>query len=449
MRKFLKWFFPGLKVKRWLFLMAAGLFVLILGLTLLSDQHLFSRLEMTLRGVMKKLTGAEHETLIGLFFLLTGLFAVYLGMQKTIQSIITTLLPESEQKIIDILYNRHYLRRGPRVVVIGGGTGLSVLLRGLKKYTSNITAIVTVADDGGSSGQLRGEMGILPPGDIRNCLVALADRETLLEELLQFRFTDGSLEGHNLGNLFIAALTRITGRFEQAVKEMSRVLAVRGQVLPATLEDVTLYAELEDGTVVAGESRIGKCRGIKRVYIKPEDCEPLPEAVEAIAEADAVVIGPGSLYTSIMPNLLVQRLREAVKNSPAVKIYVCNIMTQPEETHGYTASRHVQALLDHFGPGLFDYVIVNEDEPSRKILQECRRKGYAFVKPDIKAIEKMGLKVKTESLWDRETGLLHDGDKLARVILATILENKTAAEKLHFLDPYLLVDKIKGISRFS
>jgi uncharacterized cofD-like protein len=270
------------------------------------------------------------------------------------------LAPGGEASIVDLVYRRRLLRRGPRVVAIGGGTGLSTLLRGLKEYTANITAIVTVADDGGSSGRLRRELGVLPPGDFRNCLAALADAEPLMARLLQYRFPSGSgLEGHSFGNLFIVAMTEITGNFERALRETSRVLAVRGHILPSTLTNVTLCAATNDGEIIRGESKIGHLRrDIRRVYLEPE-AQAYPEAIRAILQADLIVMGPGSLYTSVLPNLLVEGIQRAIRASSALRVYVCNVATQPGETEGYSVQDHVDGLIRHAGPGLFDYVLAN------------------------------------------------------------------------------------------
>ena len=251
-----------------------------------------------------------------------------------------------------------------KVVVIGGGTGLSTMLRGLKQYTSHITAIVTVGDDGGGSGKLREDLGMLPPGDIRNCILALADTEPLMEDLLQYRFTEGSLKGQCFGNLFLAAMAGISENFEDAVQKMSSVLAVKGKVLPVTLDDMKLVAELENGETIEGESKIPsevivrKTR-IKKLAIKPIDAKPLEEAIKAINNADVIIMGPGSLYTSIIPNLLVKGIPEAICKSPAKKVYISNVMTQPGETDGFKVSNHLKVLMDYGVAGNIDYVIAN------------------------------------------------------------------------------------------
>jgi uncharacterized cofD-like protein len=306
----------------------------------------------------------------------------------------------------------------PRIVVMGGGTGLSVMLRGLKQKPLDITAIVTVADDGGSSGILRSELQMPPPGDIRNVLTALADVEPLMADLLKYRFSSGSgLAGHSLGNLILAAMTDISGDFVTGVRELSRVFAVRGRVLPAAEEAVVLHAEMEDGSVVSGESKIPEAGGrIKRVFLEPTHVEPLPEAVEAIERADAILIGPGSLYTSILPNLLVPKLAEAVVSSQAVKIFVCNVMTQPGETDNYSVGDHLQAVYDHVGHQLFDYVIVNNGDIPEQVLDKYAEQGAKPVQLDLNSVTGQGYKVVADTLVLFKTYLRHDADKLSQHI---------------------------------
>lgn len=308
-------------------------------------------------------------------------------------------------------------------MVIGGGTGIAVLLRGLKKYTSNLTAVVTVTDDGGSSGRLRAEMGVLPPGDIRNCLVALADTETLMDEVLSYRFRQGEgLAGHTLGNLLLVSLTEVAGSFVRAIQEVSKVLAVRGRVLPSTLSQVVLAAELADGTVVEGETSISQqgTRGIKRVFLQPATALPVPETLEAIRQADAIVMGPGSLFTSVIPNLLVKGIAAAIRSSPATKIYICNIMTQPGETDNYTAADHLRAIYEHCSPGMVEYMIVNKQEISRAQLARYQEKGSHPVMVDVAGLEKLGVKVVTADLLDEKEWVRHDPDRLAAVVMSLI-----------------------------
>lgn len=311
---------------------------------------------------------------------------------------------------------------GKKVVAIGGGTGLSVMLRGLKAHPLDLTAIVTVADDGGSSGRLRSELKMPPPGDIRNVLIALADTEPLLEQLLQYRFINGNgIKGHNLGNLFLAAMKEITGDFVTAIKEMSRVLAVRGQVLPATEEDVVLNAEMADGSIVVGESLIPLHKQrIKRVFFEPPHPQALPEALRAIAEADAIIIGPGSLYTSILPNLLVEGMVPAIRHTNALKLFVCNVMTQPGETDGFTASDHLAAIHDHVGDRLFHYVLANDSEPPEAIVEQYRKQGAQVVQPDLAEIKKYGYDVVSGNFLQYDTFLRHDAKRLSERIMALI-----------------------------
>ncbi|GGE04203.1 gluconeogenesis factor [Marinithermofilum abyssi] len=314
----------------------------------------------------------------------------------------------------------------PRLVVIGGGTGLAVMLRGLKELPVDITAIVTVADDGGSSGRLRSDLQMPPPGDVRNVLIALADTEPLLEKVFQYRFENGDgLAGHNLGNLMIAALKDITGDFNHAIQEMSRVLAVRGRVLPASENEVVLSAEMCDGTIVQGESSIPKSgKRIRRVFLQTPEPKALDEALAAIAEADGIVLGPGSLYTSILPNLLVKGMADAVRASAALKIYVCNVMTQPGETDGYTAADHVEAVHRHIGPRFFDAVIVNNELPTPTVQQKYAEEGAEPVLPDIERLRRYGCEVVAANLLQFRTVLRHDAAKLSRLIVQLVQGRK-------------------------
>lgn len=328
------------------------------------------------------------------------------------------------EKFEQRLRHKNGLSKGPKVVAIGGGTGLSTLLRGLKLYTSNITAVVTVADDGGSSGMLRQDLGILPPGDIRNCILALADVEPIMEQLLQYRFKEGFLKGQNLGNLLIAAMVDIADGFVNAIKEVSSVLAVTGRVLPVSLENVHLVAKLEDGTVIHGESRIPeeqvkKNSPIKEVSMDNPECRALPEVIEAIEDADVVVLGPGSLYTSIIPNLIVKEVAEAIRRSRAVKIYVCNVMTQPGETTGYSVVDHVKALIKHGGGNIIDVVLVNRSDFPDELLKKYRQEGASPVDcSDIHKLKEMGIEYVQADLSDFSSGLIrHHPQKLAYEII--------------------------------
>ncbi len=324
------------------------------------------------------------------------------------------------------------LDKGPKVVAIGGGTGLSVLLRGLKEYTSNITAIVTVADDGGGSGILREDLGMLPPGDIRSCILALANTEPTMEKLLQFRFKDGRLRGQNFGNLLIAAMNEIYGSFELAIKEISNILAVTGKVLPMTLENVTLYAVLENGQIVKGESNIplkNKELGSKidRIYMEPKISLPLDEALEAIEEADLIVLGPGSLYTSVIPNLLVNNMVEKIYSSPAPKVYITNIMTQPGETDGYTVLDHVEAILKHSREDFLDYVIANIEKIPDSTLKKYIHDGSEPVILKVgeeEILNKKGIKLIKEKLVDvKKNYIRHNSLKLSEILTYLAIQN--------------------------
>ncbi|MGN1399923.1 MAG: uridine diphosphate-N-acetylglucosamine-binding protein YvcK [Bacillus sp. (in: firmicutes)] len=317
----------------------------------------------------------------------------------------------------------------PKIVIIGGGTGLPVLLRGLKQYPVDITAIVTVADDGGSSGRLRNELNIPPPGDVRNVLAALSDVEPLIEQMFQHRFSQSiDLDGHSLGNLILAAMTSITGDFVHAIREMSKVLNVRGKVLPAANQGVQLHAEMEDGTIVSGESQIPQAlKRIKRVYLTPTDIKPLSETIQAIRQADLIVIGPGSLYTSILPNLLVPRIGLEVCNAQAQKVYVCNLMTQAGETQGYSASEHVKAIYDHIGCACLDTILVNNKEVPKAVKLRYKEESAQPVHFDVGRLEELGLEVVQEQIMTFEKEYIrHDTRKVAE-ILYRILTDKADA----------------------
>lgn len=306
-----------------------------------------------------------------------------------------------------------------KVVVIGGGTGLSVLLKGLKNYTSHLTAVVTVSDDGGSSGRLRAEMGVLPPGDIRNCLVALAETETLMDKVFQHRFDhEGSLKGHNLGNLLLVALTEIAGDFVSAIQEVSKVLKVRGRVLPATLEHVALGARMKDGMLIYGETSIRNYGGeIESLFLVPEKCLPVPDALEAIMEADIIVLGPGSLYSSIIPNLLVEGIGSALASSKARKVYVSNIMTEHGETDSFTAVDHLRVIMRHLPQSVVEYIIVNNGVIDEGILKRYRGEQAVPVLSNRPEIEAMGIKLIEADLVSDSDLAWHDSEKLARVIM--------------------------------
>jgi len=316
--------------------------------------------------------------------------------------------------------------RQPRIVIIGGGTGLPVLLRGLKQYPIDITAIVTVADDGGSSGRLRNDLHIPPPGDIRNVLAALSDVEPLVEEMFQHRFTTSSeLSGHSLGNLILAAMTSITGNFVHAIQEMSKVLNVRGKVLPASNQSVILHAEMEDGTIVSGESKIPYSgKKIKKVFLTPNDIKPLPETISAIRKADLIIIGPGSLYTSILPNLLVPKLGAEVCRSSAKKVYVCNLMTQAGETFNYTASDHVKAIYKHMCCAFINTIIVNNDHIPNQVQERYREEMARPVIFDTERLHELGLEVISGEIMNLKDGIIRHDTKVVAELLYSLINRE-------------------------
>lgn len=356
------WLLPGLEVKRWFALIFLGSLLITIGLMILFNlRPVYFIMEF-----IRKIAMTVPTDILSVVITVIGAFLFFKGWQKTNLSILDLHNGKEESTLLETLYTRRKLNRGPKIVAVGGGTGLSMLLKGIKKITNNITAVVTVGDDGGSSGRLREELGVLPPGDIRNCIAALADDEDLVTKLFQYRFKSGEgLEGHSFGNLFLTALCSITGNMVSAIKASSNVLSIRGRVLPSTLDDMRLGAEYEDGSIVRGESDIPEAhKKIKRLFIEPADCKALSTVIDAIKEADLIILGPGSLYTSVIPNLLVKEISEEIIKSSAKKIYVCNIMTQPGESDNYTVSDHINALYKHAGSDkLIDAVLVNNSLP--------------------------------------------------------------------------------------
>jgi len=408
--KAFKWLYPGMRVKRWSFLAVFGVIMVSMGFVMVISE-----------------TASKSKTFAAVI-IIAGILAIVTGIKRIIKSFVTILLPSKEGDLVDKVYNKLILERGPKVVVIGGGTGLSMLLHGLKEYTSNITAVVTVADDGGSSGRLRQDFDMLPPGDIRNCLVALADAEPLMAKLFQFRFEEGmELKGHNFGNLFITAMSKVAGGFDAAIKESSKVLAIRGSVVPSTLNKVTLVAQHHDGTESEGESQIPKTgKPIKRISLKPAGSKPTHEAIEAIKKADGIILGPGSLYTSIMPNLLVEKICKEIIASKAVKIYVCNVMTQKGETEGYKVSDHVGAIIEHTAPGIVDYCIVNTAKIPDSMAERYKEEGANPVIVDAENTKKMKCKVIEAHIITIRDYVRHDAVKLAKIVVDLIGSLKKA-----------------------
>ena len=430
----LKWLYPGMKFKRWLVLFSAGVMLVSLGLALVFNYKYLDAIEEAIFQAVYLWKGTYDysiTTIIGILVVALGAVLMLAATRYVIRSVIMVLLPDNSERLVDIIYEKRRLGKGPNVTVVGGGHGLSVLLRGIKAATSNVTAVVTVADDGGSSGRLREEFGIIPPGDLRNCLVALADTEPLMEKLFQYRFKgESELAGHSFGNLFIAAMNEVTGDMEQALRESSKVLAVKGQVLPASKDHVRLDAIMEDGTVVEGESQIPEVhKKIHRVRLFPEQVQPVQSALDALTNADAIILGPGSLYTSIMPNLLVDGVAEAIRKSKAIKIYICNVMSQPGETDGYTASMHAKAIIDHGGKGIIDYMLVNDSPISPEMQDYYAAKGAYPVEVDEEAINALGVGfVKADIINEKEL-IRHDPDKLSKAVMNMVYHLQPSALK--------------------
>ena len=410
------WLIPGLNIKRWLFLIFLGSALMVLGLLIVFDiRPIYQIMEF-----IRKAALVLPTEIIAFVIIFIGAIIFFSGWKNTTLSIIDLDSIKTGNSLLENLYRRSKLNKGAKIVAIGGGTGLSMLLRGIKKYTNNITAIVTVGDDGGSSGRLREDMGILPPGDIRNCIAALADDDNLITELFQYRFKKGEgLEGHSFGNLFLTALCAITGNMVKAVKESSNVLNIRGDVLPATLDDMKLAAEFEDGSIIHGESNIPEeHKQIKRLFTEPANCKALPEVLEAIAGADLIILGPGSLYTSVIPNLLVDGIVDAITKSTAKKIYVCNIMTQPGETDNYSVASHINALIAHAkNRKIIDAVLVNNSLPDN-ISEGYAKNGSIPVRLDMENLAPIGVEIVSQKLiQENKQGLVrHSSNRVARAV---------------------------------
>jgi uncharacterized cofD-like protein len=417
-----KWLAPGLLVKRWLAMSIAGVVLTSLGLAIWTGMTPVFYLLQLSKDLLGWITQIIPNSISGPLVLAIGILLIFWGQTRSLNAITQVLMPEGEEELVDRLLTHRRLNRGPKIVVVGGGTGLSTLLRGLKQYSANITAIVTVADDGGSSGRLRRDLGVLPPGDIRNCVAALADEEKLLTELFQYRFKAGDgLVGHSFGNLFLTAMSEVTGDLERAIAASSKVLAIRGQVLPSTLSDVHLWAKLADGRWIQGESSITEANGqIIKIGCTPPNPPALPRALQAIDEADFIIIGPGSLYTSVIPNLLVPDIATAIANRLVPRIYVCNVMTQPGETQGYTVADHIRAIDEACGYQLFDAVLVQGKVPSARALIRYAQEDSHPVALDREVVKQLGRRIVLTNVMqvDETTGYLrHNSQRLAQVLL--------------------------------
>lgn len=394
-----------MKVKRWM--LAAIFGVLVVGI-----------------GAAFAVSSYPFVSGLGIVIIVCGILFIVLGMGKLTVSLITLFLPQRERDIVNILYQKRYLERGPKIVAIGGGHGLSHMLMGLKEYTANLTAIVTVADSGGSSGRLREEFNIVAPGDIRNCLVALADAPEIMGELFQYRFpAESAFKAHNFGNLFLTAMVQITkGDFKLAVEECSKVLAIRGKVIPSTVHDVHLIAEYVDGTKTQGEAKIPQSNlAIKHLYLTPENATPTDDALTAINDAEIIVMGPGSLYTSILPNLVIKGMADALKRSSAYKIYVCNVMTQEGETENFSASDHVRVIVEHTNPQVLDACIVNNAVVDNdQALSRYKKENSYPVSADVDKIKAMGYQVLATDLLSVSDYVRHDSKKITQTLIKLI-----------------------------
>lgn len=446
MKHFMQWLRPGLSIKRWMLLFSIGILVLVFGATLILNYQIFGILEEKMLLFAFQMTGSYSYTFLaicGTILVILGLWIMVTAVRKLMKRFVELLAPD-QKEVSKQLLSKMELSRGPKVVAIGGGHGLSMLLRGLKNKTSNITAIVTVADDGGSSGRLREEMGIIAPGDLRNCLVALADKETVLEEIFQYRFGgEGELAGHSLGNLFLAALIKQFGSVQNALEAASKVLNIRGQVMPATSQTVRLKARMSDGEIVEGESEISaypekKGRDIRIVHMSTIPKAPMAvgDALKALRDADLITLGPGSLYTSVLPNLLVPEILQTIRESGAPVIYICNVMTQPGETSGYTVGDHLKALVDHIGGGVVDFVLANTGTPAADVLKKYEKAHAYLVSIDRKKVESLGASLIEADLLGPAREAVQDTNVLAEELMQihNLLQAKIPPEAL---DEYL------------
>ncbi|MCR3760533.1 gluconeogenesis factor YvcK family protein [Clostridium felsineum] len=438
--KFIDWIKPGIKLKRWI--MLGGMGVLFIS---------FALAELITKGSYYNL----YYKAFYIFLIIVGAFILYISLTQGMKSVISLInkgylnVSLDSRKLGNLIYEKRLLVKGPKIVAIGGGTGLSTLLRGLKYYTSNITAVVTVADDGGGSGALREDLGILPPGDIRNCILALSDTEPLMEDLLQYRFKDGRLKNQSFGNLFLAAMDGISTNFEEAVHKMSSVLAVTGKVLPVTLDNVILKAKLKNGVVVEGESNIPEQAimyesPIEKIFIDPENARALHETVQAIKEADAIVLGPGSLFTSVIPNLLVRDIGNALLKTKALKLYVSNIMTQPGETDNFSVADHINAITKHVGGRVVDYTLVNNGTVSEELKKKYFEKTSELVKIDKDELDKIGVGIVEGNFIKIKDGFVrHDSDEIAKILVETIMDKKLFYDRKKIIEYFYLSQRLK------
>ncbi len=421
-----RWVLPGLKVKRYILLILIGLLMLFyalgaLLLNLTAGGAIFVRSVVYLGRYLNTPYDSLIISIVGLVLIIIAGFLIASGIKQLVLSISNCLAPgKSDREIMDIVFSKRKENLKKKIVVIGGGTGTTSVLEGLKGKFVRISGIITVADSGGSSGRLRRELKIPPPGDIRNCLVSLSESSSMTSKLLQYRFSSAGscLDGHNLGNILIAGMTKLTGDFGDAVVELSKILGVEGEIMPFTAEDVTICAEFEDGTVLEGETEITNYHGkIKRIFIKPEDAKPYLKAMERISEADVIVIGPGSLFTSITPPLLFPSIIDTIRRSKALKVLVVNIMTEPGETDGFKASDHIKAIEKILGAGTINYAVVNTGNVPERILEKYREFRADVVENDLEEIRKLRVKLITSDLiLTRGDVIRHNPERLGEII---------------------------------
>lgn len=423
---------PTAGLRKSLVALAAGLLLFLFGFGVSFRLILVPMLRGfngALRELLVRFVGPDDAQVTGhvlaLGFLLLGIYLIAVSAQQMFRRLLEVLNPQLRSNTVaDVYFRRAQLAQGPRIVALGGGTGLSTLLRGLKQHSSNITAIVTVTDDGGSSGRLRKDKNMIPPGDIRNCLVALADAEKAMTDLFQHRFKDdsGSLSGHSMGNLLIAALVdQARGDFEEAIDAASNVLAIRGRVVPSTLDTVKLKALMLNGEEVEGETAIVDSRiGIQRIFLEPATVTPHQTALDAIRDADLICIGPGSIFTSVIPNLLVPGIAQALKESDAAKVYICNVMTQAGESEEFSASQHVAAIATHVGEKVMDFVLINDGVPSESQLVKYRESGQHLVDADADMVRGMGYRPVLANLMNDSDFVRHDPMRVAAKVVALI-----------------------------
>lgn len=409
--KYNGWLTPGIQIKRWILTGLLGIVFISIGLYPKIDEWFPVKVNATYSS----------------FFIVLGILVITLSVINAYKSILSIIGIHDFSQLFEYrIHEKYHLEKACKIVVIGGGTGLSVILRGLKKATSNITAIVTTSDDGGGSGVLREDLGMLPPGDIRSCILALADTEENMQELLQYRFKEGYLKDQSFGNLLIAALTGIYDNFEEAVTKVHEILAVKGKVIPVTSESIDLCAKLKNGTMIKGESKISDAvikhkSPIDKVYLEPNSPKPIEDALLAIKEADVIILGPGSLFTSIIPNLLVKKIVDKISKSNAIKIYMTNVMTQPGETDGYSVSDHINAIQKHANNKIIDYVMVNNEEISKELLDKYKNDGadpVFLTRKESKKLKKKGIKIIEGPYIEMKQGYIrHDADTITNVVI--------------------------------